>query len=147
LLVVPLIGFAVLTTSGTEPLAKLNDFSVSVERLTEPQKKQNKNRKTSTQVTAEVRKPTFKKRKTSKSSPIYQYPVTDVDTLHEAAASGKSSVVGFRKTNFNLRPTLDTTLGNSMKEDAGINSKYRYPVKLPSSPVRLIPSANNPSKN
>lgn len=147
LLVIPLIGFAVLTTSGTEPLTKLNDLSASVESSTESQKKQNGSRKISTQVTAEVRKPTPKKRKNSKTNSLYQQPAIAHDTLQETASSGKNSVSVFRKTNFNLRPSLDTTLGNSMKKDAGYNSKYRYRVALPSSPVRLIPSANNPSKN
>lgn len=147
LLVIPLIGFAVLTTSGTEPLTSLNDFSASVESLTELQKKQNESPKTPTQVTAEVRKPIPKKRKISKSNTIYQQPAMAHDNLQDTASVGKNSVSVFRKTNFNLRPSLDTTLGNSIKKDAGYNSKYRYPAALPSSPVRLIPSANNPSKN
>lgn len=144
LLVIPLIGFVVLTTSGTEPLTTLNDISTSVESLTKSQKKQNKSRNDSNQVTTEVRKSTPKKRKSSKSNSKYQQLSVVSDTIQETAPSDKNSGYVFRKTNFNLRPSLDTTLGSSVKKSAVSSSKYRYPALLPSSPVRLIQSTNNP---
>lgn len=147
LLVIPFIGVTILATSGTQPLTKLNNFSASVGRLTESQKKQDKNNGTSTQVSTEVRKYPPKKRKNSRTNAIYQQPTMAYDSLQDIAPLGNNSVPVFGKTNFNARPSLDTTLSSSMKKDAGYNNKYRYPTTLPTYPVRLIPSANNSFKN